>query len=174
MASTQIQFRDAKLDQEFAQRVDLPEVSEEMTPEQEKENESYKARMFSEEARKSLKFYYYGLRYTFLRIYPRLTVNEMMFLIDVFNGTILEPYSIPAMDGDIEFKIREGYAEKHEIDGKAFLERFKTFSYFEMLSIADAIERYWQGSYYKSDMKERIYELGLAPREETTQKSSEE
>lgn len=118
-------------------------------------------------AKCDLERYYDALNRTWKKMQPKLTLKEMMFLIDVFNGTVFEPFSIAMMWASVDDAVQAGYAEKHEVNGLALVTRFRSMSYFELLAVADAIERFWNAdTYHIENTAERIYTLGLVEREE--------
>lgn len=96
----------------------------------------------SEIAKRDLGRYYETLG----RSLPRqLTEGEWLLLMDVLNGTILEPATIPyvwaeiadALDGNPDL------ATKWDVAGHALVEKLRRMPYAELAAVADAVERFW-------------------------------
>jgi len=119
-------------------------------------------------AKRDLERYYYGLRMALAKLNPPLKLNEWSFLIDVCNGTIFEPFSIPMLWAEASDAMVEGYGKKHEIENpEGFVQRLRSMSWIELAAIADGIERFWNSeTNHIESTNERIYEVGLVRREE--------
>lgn len=115
-------------------------------------------------AKRDLERYYYGLRYSFLKL--NLTLDEVVCLIDIFNGTIFRPETIMLLWASVDDAIDEIKIKYPQINGRALVARLRGLSYIDLLSIADAIERFWGGEEnHIEDTVERIYALKLVQRE---------
>lgn len=88
-------------------------------------------------ARRDLERYYETLR----RSLPRFTRAEAYAILDVTNGTLFDPWSVPLLWASVADAERLG--ETWQIDQAALAERLRGLSYAEALAVVDAAERFW-------------------------------
>lgn len=139
MASPQIQFRA------------IGELANEL------ERRTENGKPASEIARRDLERYYEMLK----RSLPKFSFNEAQLMVDVFNGTLIQPFTVQLLWAEVSDAVEEGYAEKWEVDGTALVQKLRSLSSFECMAVADAIERIWRGDYHITDMDEQIRASGL-------------
>ena len=75
---------------------------------------------------------------------PELSPNEWNLLRDALNGTLTETSSMKMLWLDAADAIAlDSLAEKWDVDGKALVERLRSFSLAQYYAVADAVERWW-------------------------------
>ena len=166
-SSALVQFRDERLDKEFAQRVDATSLmvavqeGKALDPEQKKEEERQRSRLFSRIAERDLDRYHDML----WRSLPKFSVGEAMLMCDALNGSINHAYSAPLLWAQISDSLEEGKAEKWEVDGESLVERLRKLTPFECMAVIDAIERAWSGPYHVNSLEEKVRVVGLVREE---------
>lgn len=114
----------------------------------------------SDIAKRDLERYYYLLKLTQAKL--SFTMGEAMLLCDVMNGTINQPYSVSLIWASVSDALKEGYAEKWEVDGPALVKKLRALSPFECMAVADAVEQAWNDETYRvANMEERVRKVGL-------------
>jgi hypothetical protein len=109
-------------------------------------------------AKRDLERYYEVLR----KSLPKFSVGEASLLVDALNGCQFEPYSISMLWANVSDAVKEGYGKKWEVDGSAFVERLRAFSYAECMATVDAVERFWSGPYrQEGPLEPRLRDMGL-------------
>lgn len=73
-----------------------------------------------------------------------LTPGECGLILDVCNGTIFEPWSLPALAVSVEYSANDGYGEKWGCGVGELAEKLRQMSYIENAAIIDAAERWWE------------------------------
>ncbi len=109
-------------------------------------------------AKRDLERYYEMLQ----RSLPSFTQGEAMLLVDVLNGTLHLSYSMHLIWAEVSDALKEGYAEKWEVDGTALVEKLRELTPFECMAVADAVERAWNSTTYQvSNLEEKVRQIGL-------------
>ena len=89
-----------------------------------------------------------------------LTEAEALGICDALNGTLLEPMSIRLMWAELADACRlDGLDRKWGFAGAALVEKLRALPPFTLLSIADAVERFWRDPAAEAGAKVR--EVGL-------------
>jgi len=82
-----------------------------------------------------------------IRSRPTLSVGEWCCLIDALNGTVLSDnidYGSTILWGSIEDACKlDGLGEKWSIDGPALVAKLKQLDLAGVVSVIDAVERFW-------------------------------
>lgn len=78
------------------------------------------------------------------KVRPTFPENQARLLLDVFNGTIFQPWlmSVHHLHVDLEDAPLR-YFETHGVDKREFAAEIKGLSFAEKAAVADAIERWW-------------------------------
>jgi uncharacterized protein (DUF885 family) len=93
---------------------------------------------------KSLDRYFFILDQARRRLAELLTDGEIGLILDVLNGTLFaEPFSIQLVPAEIEDSFPDGYTQKWKVDGPALVMKLRGLSYAELVSLVDAVERWW-------------------------------
>lgn len=95
-------------------------------------------------AKRDLERYYELLRRELRTV--SLSREEVMLLLDVSNGTLWQPFSIPLLWAEVEDSLEDGLAEKWGVDGPALVERLKAFTPGQAFAVVDALERVRAGN----------------------------
>ncbi len=91
-------------------------------------------------ARRDLERYYYMIRSST----PEFSEAEARLLVDALSGIITEPHTAHLLWAVVDDAIRLGRLdEKWRVDGWALVQRLRGMTSFELLAIADAVERVW-------------------------------
>lgn len=94
--------------------------------------------------RRDLDRIYYAIDKTLVENRIGLTIDEACLIVDASNGTLYDPWSIGALDGEVADSIALDHTDtKWEIDGKALVAKLQGASYAEKLALVDSAERYW-------------------------------
>ena len=93
-------------------------------------------------AKRDLERYYALLRRELRTV--NLSREEVLLLLDISNGTLWEPHSIPMLWSEVEDSLEDGLAEKWGVDGPALVERLKGLTAGQAFAIVDALERAWK------------------------------
>lgn len=146
MASPLIQFRAVgMLAERLAERTDHP----------------LQDRMLAEVARRDLERYYTLLARALMAVREQFSEAEIELLVDATNDLMVRPETVHLIWAEVADALRDGLAEKWQVDGPALVEKLRGFTPSEMMALADAIERFWTGLYQMTDMQERLRAVGL-------------
>lgn len=107
-------------------------------------------------AKRDLERYYALLRRELRTV--NLSREEVLLLLDVSNGTLWEPHSIPMLWAEVEDSLEDGVAEKWGVDGPAFVERLRGLTAGQAFAVVDALERVWK---IGGDLEGAAREVGL-------------
>lgn len=107
-------------------------------------------------AKRDLERYYALLRRELRTV--NLSREEVLLLLDVSNGTLWEPHSIPLLWAEVEDGLADGLAEKWGVDGPAFVERLRGLTAGQAFAVVDALERAWK---IGGDLEGAAREVGL-------------
>ncbi len=86
------------------------------------------------------------------RLRRLLSADEVALICDACNGTLWQPESIPLLYAEIEDALQDDLADKWRVDGPALVAKLKAMSAGELFALVDAVERFWNGSYHKTDV----------------------
>ena len=93
----------------------------------------------------SLARWFEALRRARAELRPQFSEAEQALILDVCNGTIYEPYSIPLLWASVEDGIAlDGLAAKWAIDGPALVARLRGLTYTQSAALVDGAERWWK------------------------------
>lgn len=92
---------------------------------------------------------------------PTFSKPEARLLVSVLNGSRIHAETVHRIYLDVDEML-----EEHPIEGinrGAFVARLRNLSRGECMAIADAVERFWNGAYHKSetDTWKRLEAVGL-------------
>jgi hypothetical protein len=76
------------------------------------------------------------------RARPTFSRDEALAIIEVCNGTLWEPWSIPLLWASVSDA--KGLGERWSIDQAALVDRLRALTYIEILAIIDSAERVWR------------------------------
>lgn len=77
----------------------------------------------------------------------KLSAHEFFAVLDVMHGTYTggDPtwISNPVLAWEVDEGLKDGLAEKYQVDGPALVEKLKKLSLAERAALLDAVDRYW-------------------------------
>lgn len=94
----------------------------------------------------------------------RLTLSEaeIMLLLDVSNGTLWEPTSIPLLYAEVENALQDGVEQKWGVDGLALVGKLRALSLGQTYALVDGLERAWKAlGEHDGDLKAAAVAAGL-------------
>lgn len=97
----------------------------------------------SEIAKRDLERYYALLR----RSLPTFTEPEASLILDALNGMPTEPHSVALVTTIVDAIRLNALDQKWGVDGDTLSVRLVRLTPFELLAIADAVERFWNGDH---------------------------
>lgn len=109
-------------------------------------------------AKRDLERYYALLRRELRSVRLSREREEVMLLLDISNGTLWEPHSIPMLWSEVEDSLEDGVAEKWGVDGPAFVKRLRGLTAGQAFAVVDALERAWK---LGGDLEGAAREVGL-------------
>lgn len=114
-------------------------------------------------AKRDLERYYCQLKLAL----PTFSEAEASLIVDVQNGTMVEPHTAGFLWANVADALDDGYAEKWQVDGPALVARLRNLTPFEALAVADACERFWRGPYRREGpLGDALRAVGLVKREQ--------
>lgn len=163
MASAQIQFRDEELDKRFAERASATPLmvrakAEKLTnPEDRKEEERERSRLFSYIGERDLERYYKAVDATLYAI--NLSYGDAMLIIDALNGYLMTPELPQLLVHNVRDAIQMDHLDaKWDVDGADLIRKLDQLTPIDCLAINDGVERWWNTSAYYTDEESETHE----------------
>ena len=88
--------------------------------------------------------YYEALARSRKNLRSQFSAGELSAILDICNGTVYEPHSIPWLYASMQDALEDGIAAKWEIDGPALVAKLRALSYIDAAALIDAAERAWR------------------------------